>query len=961
MTLSGQQRKQVLDALMNAFPSKSTLQQLLFFELDKNLDTIAGGDSLREIVFQLIRAAESEGWLEELIKAAHHENPGNPKLRAIVDELGRQPNAIAEDIPKTPVTINELIENAYSQKVTTLNLSDRGIGELPPAIGKLTNLKELDLSGNTLTQLPIEISLLTNLEVIKLSGNRLNSLFPLRITQLQKLTILDLSKNQLSLVPVEITSLKNLKGLNLSSNDLVDFPNEIENLVNLTTLDISENRLSQLPEHFINLKQLTSLDISRNQFDTFPEQILFLSNLRELIVSNNHVNNLPANLSDLIYLQELDVSYNRLSDVPNSLINLKNLTSINFKGNPFTKLPESFTIITEPSRLFNYLIERAKGEEKFLAEIKLLIVGEAEVGKTSLVNRLIYNTYNPQENTTKGISIIPWEISVNNNSFKINIWDFGGQEIMHATHQFFLTKRSIYVLVIDSRRGEHESRLEYWLKLIRSFGGNSPILVICNKADQNQIDLNWTGLQNKYGIDNYARAVSCETEQGIDEIRTYIAEIISKSKDINEAIPENWLLVKSKLKKLKDDYISYEKYQQVAIKNGIKDSINQENLLRYLHDLGVALWFGDDPRLNNTNVLNPEWVTSAIYQILNSNLVFRQKGRLKIKQLEQILDIQKYPKIKHSFIIDIMKRFELCFSFDNSPEETVLIPDLLQKEEPYTGNWSESLLFQIHYDVLPGSIISRFIVRMHNYALQETYWRNGIVLKHKDNETKALVIADSTERKIFIKVCDGLSNIRHRFLEVIRSNFREIHDSISNLGANEFVTVPKTNAVVSYESLLKNEQYGIDKFIPSNMNEPVSVKELLDLVDPPEKRIKESYFETRGFDAPIPTKLREILFKLEENLITIPVAESFDGRNNFLSYIPGATSLNRSTINARNDISQIIEQLQKRSNQFSPQHPLSMLIDNAFRYVQDYSLGQELETLRAQLKEVFEELNNDQQ
>ena len=81
---------------------------------------------------------------------------------------------------------------------------------------------------------------------------------------------------------------------------------------------------------------------------------------------------------------------------------------------------------------------------------------------------------------------------------RVNVWDFGGQEIMHATHQFFLTKRTLYVLVLDSRLSEAENRLDYWLTLIRSFGGDSPILVVGNKTDQHALDLDRRGLLAKY-------------------------------------------------------------------------------------------------------------------------------------------------------------------------------------------------------------------------------------------------------------------------------------------------------------------------------------------------------------------------------------------------------------------------------------------------------------------------------
>ena len=61
-------------------------------------------------------------------------------------------------------------------------------------------------------------------------------------------------------------------------------------------------------------------------------------------------------------------------------------------------------------------------------------------------------------------------------------------------------------MVIDARQGELESRIEYWLKLIQSYGGDSPVIVVSNKSDQHELDLDWTGLQRKYpAIQGFAR------------------------------------------------------------------------------------------------------------------------------------------------------------------------------------------------------------------------------------------------------------------------------------------------------------------------------------------------------------------------------------------------------------------------------------------------------------------------
>ncbi|MDJ0677706.1 MAG: effector-associated domain EAD1-containing protein [Calothrix sp. MO_167.B42] len=87
MNLSGQQEKRLVDALLDAFPDKASLEQMLSFELDKNLDAIAGGRNLQQIVFNLIKTSKSENWIEGLIKAARSSNSGNSRLKAIAKEL----------------------------------------------------------------------------------------------------------------------------------------------------------------------------------------------------------------------------------------------------------------------------------------------------------------------------------------------------------------------------------------------------------------------------------------------------------------------------------------------------------------------------------------------------------------------------------------------------------------------------------------------------------------------------------------------------------------------------------------------------------------------------------------------------------------------------------------------------------------------------------------------------------
>jgi hypothetical protein len=89
--LTGQQLRQLRDALLDAFPKKSDLEQLLWFYFKKNLDAIAGGSNLEDTTFNLIMRAKSEGWLEDLIRAARLERPGNLKLQTWEREVQSSP------------------------------------------------------------------------------------------------------------------------------------------------------------------------------------------------------------------------------------------------------------------------------------------------------------------------------------------------------------------------------------------------------------------------------------------------------------------------------------------------------------------------------------------------------------------------------------------------------------------------------------------------------------------------------------------------------------------------------------------------------------------------------------------------------------------------------------------------------------------------------------------------------
>ncbi len=94
---------------------------------------------------------------------------------------------------------------------------------------------------------------------------------------------------------------------------------------------------------------------------------------------------------------------------------------------------------------------------------------------------------------------------------------------------------------------------------------------------------------------------------------------------------------------------------------GEHDPESQKKLAGYLHSLGIALNYSDDPRLRDTHVLNPHWVTNGIYKILNAKELADRKGEIELKSLGDLLDQYDYPTRMHGFLLDLMRKFELCF------------------------------------------------------------------------------------------------------------------------------------------------------------------------------------------------------------------------------------------------------------------------------------------------------------
>lgn len=784
-------------------------------------------------------------------------------LTAIPREIGQLTNLYRLDLNDNRLTTVP-IEFGQLTRLGYLNLNNNHLSNVPLEIVKLTNLEELDLGRNRLAALPSEICRLINLQVLFLNNNHLASLPP-EIGKLSKLRRLDVSNNEITTMPPEIGQLSYLQTLDLSENQLSALPSEIGQLTSLQSLDlgnfIGNNRLSTLPPEIGLLSMLQALDVSGNQLKIIPPEIGFLSRLKALDIEDNQLEEIPLEIGQLnsllslslrnnllkilpqeigllSNLEKLYLSDNQLTTVPTGLRQLKKLKIFQWFNNPLS-LPPEFIMVSLRSDFVQTAIDAYFQVSRPLREAKLLLVGEGSVGKTSLVERLLHNRLPSDSGKTVGVDIHQWSVEVTVTSesdshlvpINLNVWDFGGQEIYHATHQFFLTHRSLYLVVIEARKDEAANRLDYWLRHVQSFAGDAPIILVVNKSDQGRLALDERGLRLKYPAIRAIVHTSCVTGDGLPQLRQAIEEALAAMPHLNDWIPLTWFEVKEQLAALDKDTLPYENYVELCQAAGIEHEAAQRTLARFLHDLGAALNFQDDRRLAGTHVLNPEWVTGGIYRILNAAKL-QERGLLHLHDLDDILDRRRYPPEKHPFLLDIMHKFELSVPLDR---EGYLIPGLLPKSRP-AFDWPDyaAVALEYRYAILPAAILSRLMVRLHSHIWQNVRWRNGLII-HSDG-CRALVTADPAANRLAIAL-DGPAPQRRRLLSIVRAELAEIHASFAQLEATEWVPIPnQPGKAIQYQALLNLEARGQATYYDATNDLKIEVYALLDGIEAPDER-----------------------------------------------------------------------------------------------------------------------------
>ena len=485
----------------------------------------------------------------------------------------------------------------------------------------------------------------------------------------------------------------------------------------LVELNLSNNKLLELPDGAKWSLGLTTLDLSFNQLNSFPDKVDAPS-IRTINISNNRFTHVPTAICTFSHLQHLDLSNNTgILYLPVEMGRLSHLSTLKLKGLKDLNDPPR-NLQRDARDCIRYLNSKWRDAKKFF-RMKLMLVGKQNRGKTTIVSRLQGANLKGDQSTV-GIEVSEWSYGgITRTKFHFSIWDFGGQEEYYATHQCFLSDRSMYLLVWNVKHGQQGIKeLEPWLNNIALRAPHSCVLIVGTHLDQ-VADHEKPALdQLLYEVGDMAR-----------EHRLHIPEVLvvglkNRLENINilreaiykhagsgykgcqpvmgQEVPTSYLRLNQELEKMQalvragkmEPILHAEEFKSLVQRLNIPDIHDQDELKTatlFLTEVGTILHYDDrSHNLNELYFIEPRWLCDMMAKIVTvpQHNPFIINGILLSKYLSFLFRDGRFPLQYFEQYIMLLDRFEIALPLDN---QRILIPSMLPDKRPAEAEMLEDL------------------------------------------------------------------------------------------------------------------------------------------------------------------------------------------------------------------------------------------------------------------------------
>ena len=677
--------------------------------------------------------------------------------------------------------VSDLAPLASLTALQSLDCSSTQVSDLAP-LASLTALQSLDCSETPVSDLA-PLASLTALQSLNCSETPVSDLAPL--ASLTALQSLNCSWTRVSdLAPLaSLTALQSLNCWNTRVSDLAP----LASLTALQSLNCRGTPVSDLAP-LASLTALQSLVCSSTQVSDLAP-LASLTALQSLDCSSTQVSDL-APLASLTALQSLDCSGCRLTNAPEKLWHLPSLETLQLYECHVAGIPAEVLSESEDYNCLElvraHLRDRASGAEP-IRDLKLIVLGNGRVGKTQICRRLRGETYDDTIPSTHGIQVTSATLAGTSGApaDRLNIWDFGGQDLYHGTHALFIRTRALYLLVwspeTEGTQEQHADgtvfrnhRLEYWGAYIRHLAeSSSPVLVVQTRCDRPENEA-------------LRPPLSDETLSAFRfrKMLHYSAKFDRGRAALNEALHDaaHWLheqhgiatigvgrlKVQRRLEEMRDadaarppDQRRYRTITQRQFRRYCDQAggvSSAKHLLSYLHNAGIV--FHRPGLFDDSIVLDQSWALDAIYAVFHRDKSLRwlqrSRGRFVRSDLQDLV-WQDYSVAEADLFISMMQSCGICFVYkeghQGNEETEYIVPELLPErtevETELAEKWdpaqpSESATFD--YTLLHPGLMRGVIARIGSEAgVNALYWRGGVCVYEKTTRSHALIEQEAAE------------------------------------------------------------------------------------------------------------------------------------------------------------------------------------------------------------------------
>ena len=488
-------------------------------------------------------------------------------------------------------------------------------------------------------------------------------------------------------------------------------------------------------------------------------------------------------LAGLSALQSLDFSGCRLARVPDGFWGKRTLNRLilyesHLPGVPAEVLSQSLGEDCLDA-LRAHLDDLAAGRV-VVPDAKLMVLGNGYVGKTQIRRRLRGEDFDETVPSTHGITVTSATLrkSDGKESARLQIWDFGGQDIYHGAHALFMRARAIFMLVWAPERensGEQirdgirlrDYPLAYWLDYVRHLASTrSPVIIVQTRCDRPEDEAVRPPVSDE-ALSQFPFRKIVHYSAKIDRGRPALDDALNQAvgwltdEEGVVTIGATRFRVRRRLEELRDadeklpveqrQYrtITQEHFQQLCEEEG--GVASTKHFLNYLHNAGVA--FYRDSLFDDRIVLDQSWALDAIYAVFNRDKSYKELSRLGGRFTRSLLELlvwQDYDVEEQRLFLSMMQSCGICFLHrrsDNQDENEYIAPDLLPDrgavEDQIDAMWDRDLppeTAEFEYSLLHSGIVRSVISRIGSEAgITALYWKDGLCAYEKTTGSRVLV------------------------------------------------------------------------------------------------------------------------------------------------------------------------------------------------------------------------------